>query len=138
AQHLAGALRRQARARVQRLHQPAQLGRRETFSSPRRAASTSIILRRRRVAPRPRLVSPPFTASRPTASISRLVASLSEKAVISAARSRQLRLTRSPSTSSTPPPPTRGSRGCVTASRSRRPASACKNSSYSTAILIVE
>ncbi len=86
----------------------------ETFSSPRRAASRSIISRRRRVFPSDRESRRRLTASRPTRRISRLVASLSDQRIIRTARSRHVRLRRSPSSCSTPPPETRGSGGRVT------------------------
>ena len=58
-----------------------------------------------------------------------LVASLSDQAIIITARSRQVTLTLSPSSCSTPPPLTRGSGGRVTWARSILPSPACRYSS---------
>ena len=78
------------------------------LSSPRSAASTSIILRRSTVRIRPRRAARSFTRVMPTISISALVAALSETASIRMSRSASVSAVARSRLSRRPPPPGAG------------------------------
>ncbi len=100
-----------------------------TFSSPRRAASASIMRRRSSVDVRPSAFIRALTASRPTASMTTLVAVLSLIIIMRIAQSRS-DSTGAESWNSSPLPATRcaGSIGLATSSATR-PSAACRTSS---------
>src|SRR5439155_6719666 len=94
-----------------------------TFSSPRFAASKSYIRRRSAVLRHPHSASRSATRSTPTASMTRLVAVLSDRVIVSAARSRSERSATSRRSRSTPEPSTRSPKR-IRRSRSIRPSAA--------------